>query len=155
MKCFENAIKENADAIMVSHLLVKDIDSFSLTSMSSKLIKNTLRDKYNFNKVIITDSLKMLAIKMLYGKKTAVKKAILAGNDIVMLKYKANKEMNCIEYIQKLSMKNKISTIQIDDSVKRIIELKEKYGVNDNPSPGTDIDYANGIINKINTSIES
>lgn len=152
MKCFENAIKNDADAIMVGHLLVTNIDKFSPASLSKKFIKEILREKYKFNGVVITDSFKMLAIKLLYGEKSAVKKAIKAGNDIVMLKYSIKKETQCIDYIKKLVIKDKISINDINTSVNRIIALKEKYKLNNIYCEGTNIDEANTIIDNINNS---
>ena len=42
MKCFENAIKSGADAIMVGHLLVTNIDTLHPASLSKKIIKGIL-----------------------------------------------------------------------------------------------------------------
>ena len=153
MKCFENAIKNGAEALMIGHLLVTDIDKFYPASLSKKFIKDILRDKYNFNGIIITDSFKMLAIKLLYGEKGAVKKAVKAGNDIIMLKYSIKKEIKCINYIKNLALNNKISIKDIDSSVNRIIALKEKYNLNNTYSNGTDINEANIIIKEINNSL--
>ncbi len=152
MLCFKNAINNGADAIMVGHLLATKIDKFYPASLSSKFIKNILRKQYKFNGLIITDSFKMLAIKLLYGDKKAVKRAILAGNDIVMLKYPIKKEMQCIDYIKKLILKNKIPMEEINNSVKRIITIKEKYNLSNKPSNGIDVDFANSLIDEINKS---
>ena len=150
MVCFRNAILNGADSIMVGHLLVTDIDKFYPASLSPKFIKHILRDKYKFNGVVITDSFKMLAIKLLYGEKSAVKRAIRAGNDIIMLKYTIKKEIQCINYTKKLVQKNKISMQDINESVTRIIKLKEKYALTNLPSEGTDVEAANNIIRSIN-----
>lgn len=153
MKCFENAIRNDADAIMIGHLLVTNIDKRYPASLSKKFIKEILRDKYKFNGVVITDSFKMLAIKLLYGEKSAVKKAIIAGNDIVMLKYSIKKEIQCINYINKLVMKDKISINDINNSVNRIVTLKEKYKLNNTYCDGTNIEEANTIIENINNNL--
>lgn len=153
MACFKNAILNGADSIMVGHLLATKIDKLYPASLSKKFIKNILREKYKFNGVIITDSFKMLAIKLLYGEKNAVKKAIRAGNDILMLKYTIKKEIECINYTKKLVLNNKISITDINNSVSRIITLKEKYALTNEHSNGTNINHANEIIKKINSSI--
>lgn len=150
MKCFENAIKNGADALMIGHLLVTDIDKFFPASLSKNFIENILRNKYKFNGVIITDSFKMLAIKLLYGEKRSIKKAIKAGNDIIMLKYPIKKEINYINYIKNLVLKNKINIQSINNSVIRIIALKEKYKLSNTYCNGTNINEANNIINNLN-----
>jgi len=154
MVCFKNAIINGADAIMVGHLLVTDIDFLRPASLSPKFIKEILRDTYKFNGVVITDSFKMLAIKLLYGEKSAVKKAVLAGNDIIMLKDTIKKEIKSIEYVKNLVLKNKISVETINESVARIVALKERYNLNNEPCNGTDIEYANKVISNINETYE-
>ena len=96
--------------------------------------------------------LKIEHLTKLYGDKKAVKRAILAGNDIVMLKYPIKKEMQCIDYIKKLILKNKIPMEEINNSVKRIITIKEKYNLSNEPSNGIDVDFANSLIDEINKS---
>lgn len=153
MACFKNAIINGADAIMVGHLLVTSIDKFHPASLSPKFIKEILREKYEFNGVVITDSFKMLAIKLLYGEKSAVKKAIKAGNDIIMLKDTIKKEIKSIEYVKNLVSKNKICIETINESVTRIIDLKERYNLKDAHCNGTDIEYVNNIISNINRTV--
>jgi len=46
--------------------------------------------------------------------------------------------------------KNKIAIKDINDSVTRIIKLKEKYALTNAPAQGTDIEAANNIIKNIN-----
>ena len=69
-----------------------------------------------------------------------------------MLKYPIKKEMQCIDYIKKLILKNKIPMEEINNSVKRIITIKEKYNLSNEPSNGIDVDFANGLIDEINKS---
>ena len=94
----------------------------------------------------------MLAIKLFYGDKRAVKRAIIAGNDIIMLKSSIKKEIECIDYIKKLVLNNKIPIEQINTSVKRIIDIKKKYNLNNEHSNGIDVNYANNLIEEINKS---
>ena len=155
MLCFKNAINNGADAIMVGHLLATKVDKFYPASLSPKFIKNILREEYKYNGLVITDSFKMYAIKLLYGDKKAIKRAILAGNDIIMLKYPIKKEIRCIDYIKNLVLKNIIPIEEINNSVKRIIGIKEKYKLNNEPCNGIDVNFANSLIEEINKSANS
>lgn len=145
---FEQAIKSGADAILVGHLLIKNVTWMYPASLSRKFIFKYLRKKYRYNRIVITDDLKMRAIKFLYGTDNAVVKAFKAGNDIIVFRFNHEEEKRALEKIEKLVKIGRIKESRINKSVKRIIKLKQKYNLSDN----TDIE---GIdINKINEKIE-
>lgn len=145
---FEQAIKNGADAILVGHLLIKNVTGIYPASLSRKFIARYLRKKYRYNGLIITDDLKMRAIKFIYGADLAVKKAFEAGNDIIVFRFNKNEEVRVIEKIIKLVKTKKIKESRINKSVKRIIKIKEKYNV-------SDVIEKNGVdITLINEKIE-
>ena len=146
---FEQAIKNGADVVLVGHLLIKNITGIYPASLSRKFIAKYLRMKYRYNGVIITDDLKMKAIKVLYGTKLSVRKAFEAGNDIIVFRYNSKKEVEVIEQIMSLVKKGKIKENRINKSVKRIIDLKNKYEI-------SDTEEIQGIeIEKVNKEIET
>lgn len=146
---FEQAIKNGADVVLVGHLLIKNITGIYPASLSRKFIAKYLRMKYRYNGVIITDDLKMKAIKVLYGTKLSVRKAFEAGNDIIVFRYNNKKEVEVIEQIMSLVKKGKIKENRINKSVKRIIDLKNKYEI-------SDTEEIQGIeIEKVNKEIET
>ena len=114
---FENAIKNGADAIMVGHLIIKDVDKKYPASLSKKVIQKYLVEKYNYKGLIITDDLKMLAIRLHYNMKRAIVKAIEAGNDIIMIGLSYKQVKNIIKYITKKVESGKISEERINKSV--------------------------------------
>lgn len=149
---FKKAIENGADAIMVGHLIIKKIDKKYPASLSKKVIQTYLIDKYNYNGLIITDDLKMMAIRLHYNMKKAVLKAIEAGNDIVMIGLPYNKVKKIIKYIIKKVKKGKIDIKKIDNSVKKILDIKQKYGITDNKIKGFSKDDINKKIEEINKS---
>lgn len=92
MKPFEKAIKDGADAIMVGHLIIKKLTGNLPASLSRKFIGRYLRKKFRFNGLVITDDLKMRAIKFVYGYKLAMKKAFTSGSDIVVFRFSGREE---------------------------------------------------------------
>lgn len=147
---FEEAIKSGADAILVGHLLIRNVTGIYPASLSRKFIYQYLRKKYRYNGVIITDDLKMKAIKMIYGEDIAVKKAFEAGNDIIVFRFSKEEEKRVIENITDLVKKGKIKESRINKSVKRIMKLKEKYNLSDDIEPeGIDIEKINNRIQQI------
>lgn len=147
---FEQAIKNGADAILVGHLLIRNVTGIYPASLSRKFISRYLRKKYKYNGLIITDDLKMRAIKFLYGADLAVKKAFQAGNDIIVFRFNHDEEKRVIEKIIKLTKKRKIRESRINKSVQRIIKIKEKYNiVDDMPTENIEIEQINKQIKKI------
>lgn len=153
MKPFEAAIKNGADAIMVGHLIIKDVDKKYPASLSKKVIQKYLIEKYNYNGLIITDDMKMMAIRLHYNMKKAVKRAILAGNDIVMMGLSYKKVDKIIKYIISQIKKGKISEERINKSVEKILRIKEKYNITDEKASGFDINKINEQIEKLNNSL--
>ena len=80
IKPFEAGIKAGAEAVLVSHNVVSNIDKDNPASLSPK-IHNLLRDDLDFTGIIITDDLAMSAVSSIDD---ATVKAIIAGNDLII-----------------------------------------------------------------------
>lgn len=150
---FKNAIESGADAIMVGHMIVKDIDRKYPASLSKEVIQKYLIKKYKYNGLIITDDLKMLAIRLRYRNSNAVKLAINAGNDMIIVGYKYNEIIDVINRICKFVKEGKIEEKQINKSVEKITKIKQKYNVNDELVEGINIEQINKEIKELNNEV--
>jgi len=150
---FENAIKEGAEAIMIGHLIIEDVDKKYPASLSKEVIQKYLIEKYNFKGLIITDDLKMMAIRLHYNMKKAVVKAIEAGNDIIMIGMSYKKLKKIINYVVKEVKDGKIDIEKINKSVEKIIKMKEKYNIVDNEVKGFNVKEMNERIKKLNEKL--
>lgn len=147
---FEQAIKNGADAILVGHLFIKNVTGIYPASLSKKFIVKYLRKKYRYDGLIITDDLKMRAIKFVYGSDLAVKKAFEAGNDVIVFRFHKEEEKQVIEKIVHLVEEGKIKESRINRSVSRIIKMKQKYEISDEEEiKGINIDEINQEIREI------
>lgn len=147
---FEKAMKEGADAVLVGHLLIKNITGIYPASLSRKFIVKYLKRKYRYKGLIITDDLKMRAIKFIYGTNLAVKKAFEAGNDIIVFRFNQEEEKRVIEKLISQVEEGKLKESRINRSVKKIIEMKQKYEILDEVEiRGIDINEMNNEIKKI------
>jgi len=149
MKPFEIAIQEGAEAIMVGHLLVKGINNYLPASLSRKVILKYLRKKLKFKGLIITDDLKMKAVYFMYGANLALKKAFEAGNDIILTGVKESETIAAMQNIKKMVEKNVIKEARINRSVKRIVSMKEKYGISNESIDKINDEKINDINNMI------
>lgn len=77
---FEAGIKAGAEAVLVSHNIVENIDPDNPASLSPA-VHNLLRDDLDFTGVVITDDIAMSALNSIDDPTL---KAILAGNDLII-----------------------------------------------------------------------
>ena len=149
---FKKAINDGADCIMVGHLIVKNIDKIFPVSLSKKIINQYLRQKLEYDGVVMTDDIKMQAVSFFYGVKFAIKRALLVGHDIIMMRLGYKKEKKLINHI--IKNEKLINNIGLDRKVERILNLKEKYNINNNPSNGCDVNSINERIIELNNTVE-
>ena len=131
LKPFDKAVEEKIDAILVSHLVIKNETGKLPASLSKRFITKYIRKKYHFNGLVITDDIRMKAIRFYFmGKFNPIKIAFDAGNDMIMLKYLGNEE----KWLKNIKdeIKTGITLGRLNRKVNRILKEKEKYKVNTN-----------------------
>ena len=143
---FAEAIKNNADAVMIAHILLPKIDSENPSSLSKIIITDILRKDLNFNGVIITDDMTMGAIMKNYNIGEAAVKSVKAGTDIVLVCHGFDNEVAVIDALKNAVLKGDISKQSIDQSVYRILSLKKKYKLKDEIVNSVDVDDINNKI---------
>ena len=145
LKPFKSVIDSGVDLIMTAHIELPKIEDSTVISkkdgrriflpatLSKKVLTGLLRNNMNFKGVIVTDAMNMKAISENFGEEEAVKLAIKAGADMVCrpTKLRSKKDFYKLDAIYK-SLKcaldnNEISEKQINESVSRLLKLKEKY----------------------------
>ena len=146
---FEEAIKNGVDGILVGHLEIRRLADKKPCSLSRKFITKYLRRKYNYKGLVISDDLKMKAIKYRYGTVNTLAKAFEAGNDISIIRFDEKREEKAILKVTELARKNILNNYRINESVKRILKVKAKYHINDITDYKIDVN-----IEKINKEIE-
>lgn len=146
---FSYAIEQGAEVVMVSHLLLPEIDADFPASMSSVLIDDVLRRQMGFDGVIVTDDMTMGTIETNFGIGEAVVQSILAGSDIVLICHEYNKEIAAIEALKNAVHTGILTEERIDDSVYRILQLKARYQLADLPITSIDVNAINNEISQV------
>lgn len=146
---FKSAINNGADVVMVSHILLSKLDNQYPASLSSKIITDLLRNQLNFMGVIITDDMTMGAISKNYGIGDAAVKSLLAGSDIILVCHEYDNVNKVLDSIKLAVKNNVISEQRINQSLYRILSLKEKYKLNNNPINNLNINDVNTYIKNI------
>jgi beta-N-acetylhexosaminidase len=143
---FIEAIENNTDGIMIAHILLPKIDSKYPASMSKIIITDVLRKQLNFNGLVITDDMTMGAIVKNYKIGDAAVQSIIAGSDIILVAHDYNKAAEAVTAITNAVNNGSISVERINESLFRILALKQKYGLEDKPVDSVDVDSINSKI---------
>ena len=151
---FKNAIKENVPSIMVSHILLPEIDDINPASMSKTIITDILRKDLKFDGLIVTDDMTMVAITNNFDISEACIKSINAGADLLLICHGYETEVEVINNIKDAVDKGIISIDRINESVYRILSLKYSYKINNEKIETIDVDIINSkieyILNRLN-----
>lgn len=151
---FKNAIKENVPSIMVSHILLTEIDDINPASMSKTIITDILRKDLKFDGLIVTDDMTMVAITNDFDISEACIKSINAGADLLLICHGYETEVDVINNIKDAVDKGIISIDRINESVYRILSLKYSYKINNEKIENIDVDIINSkiedILNRLN-----
>ncbi|MEQ2129008.1 beta-N-acetylhexosaminidase [Caldanaerobacter subterraneus KAk] len=136
---FKKAVENGVDAIMTAHILFPALeDSKVPATLSYNVLTRILREEFKFDGLIITDCMEMNAIAKYFGTQKAASMAIKAGADIVLVSHTKDLQIKAFENIKEAVERGDISVERIDESVRRILKMKEKYGLFDNPYPEKD-----------------
>lgn len=146
---FDMAIKNGADAVMVAHILLTKIDPANPASMSKAIITDILRNQLKFNGVVITDDMTMGAIIKNYEISSAAVKSVNAGSDIILISRGYDDEVKVIDALKKAVENNTIPESRIDESVYRILKLKDKYNLKDTAISSIDVKKINSDISAV------
>ena len=151
---FKKAIEEKVPAIMVSHILMPQIDSDNSASMSKTIITDILRKDLKFDGLIVTDDMTMGAVTNELDITTACINSINSGADLLLVCHGYHNEINVINAIKDAVNNGIISIDTINRSVYRILSLKENYKITDEKIKEVDINTINtkfeDILNRIN-----
>ena len=122
---FEEGIKRKVPSILVSHNIIKCIDSEYPATLSKMIVTGELRNKLNFSGIIITDDLSMGAVSSYVDDNSAAILAINAGNDLIITSDFVNMYNSVITAVKS----GKIKMETIDTAVRRILAWKSFYNM--------------------------
>ncbi|MBQ8219310.1 MAG: beta-hexosaminidase [Bacilli bacterium] len=118
---FEEGINNGAEAVLISHNIVKSIDPDNPASLS-KDVHNLLRGGLGFSGIAITDDLSMEALVNIENVNT---KAILSGNNLII----STDYVDSFNEIKNSVMNGVISEELIDRTVTRVLAWKYYKGL--------------------------
>lgn len=143
---FQSAIDDGADMIMTAHIQYPQIEKETYTStsteekiylpatMSRTILTDILRGDMGFEGVIVSDALDMGAIQDNFADEDVLRLTINAGVDLLIMPcvydtVNFQRVMDMADTAVRLVREGEIDEARIDASVRRILTLKQKYGL--------------------------
>ncbi|MGI6542757.1 MAG: beta-N-acetylhexosaminidase [Limnochordia bacterium] len=135
---FREVIAAGTDAIMTAHVTFPAIEPTAglPATLSDKVLTNLLRQELGFSGLVITDAMEMKAIVNNFGVGEAAVKAVQAGADIVLVGWPDDWRMavQVFEALTQAARQGMISPERIDTSLRRILEVKQRFQLWDEAS---------------------
>lgn len=130
---FQACIDAGVDSIMVGHSTFKAVDdtvvngNFLPCTLSHKVITGLIKEKMGFEGVVFTDDTDMKGLTAIYPYKKLYVELLRAGIDMVL----GPVTLDYIDIVEEAVLKGDLPESRIDDACRRVLNLKEKYGIFD------------------------
>jgi len=144
---FAAGIEAGADMVMTAHIQYPQIESATYPSVSTgeevyvpatlsrAILTDLLRGEMGFEGVVVSDALEMAAIREHFAPLDVVRMAIEAGVDLFLMPVTVTDAESLaaleqwIDDVAALAESGEIDMSRIDESVLRILRMKEAYGL--------------------------
>lgn len=129
LKPFRACIENGADTVMSAHVYFPAIENKAgvPATLSKKVMTGLLRERLNFDGVVITDCMEMKAIANRFGTDRGAVEALKAGVDLILVSHTYKSQMKTIDTVMKAIESGEIDEETLAAASKRISKLKETY----------------------------
>ncbi|MEV5602849.1 glycoside hydrolase family 3 N-terminal domain-containing protein [Streptomyces sp. NPDC052299] len=128
---FRAAIAAGIDSIMTAHIVVPALDpAEDPATLSKPILTGILREELGYDGVVVTDSLGMQGVRTKYGDERVPVLAVQAGVDQLLNPPSLDVSWNALLAAVK---SGEVSEARLDESILRILRLKTKLGLFDQP----------------------
>ncbi len=130
---FKKAFKSQLDLLMTAHITFPKVDPEWPVTLSEIFLKKILKEQMKYEGLIITDDLDMKALAAHYDRAQIPVRALQAGADLVLYCNEPESPPRAIEGIEKALADGKLKKADLENTYKRIIEMKKKNIPNPDP----------------------
>ncbi len=124
---FEAAMRAGIGAIMTFHGFLPALDSSGVpATLSPKVMTSLLRDELKFDGLLVSDAMDMAGVVDRFGAAEAAKRAIAAGNDILLM---PRDIAGTIDAVIAGVAEGRYEEARVDRSVRRVLALKHRFGL--------------------------
>ncbi len=123
---FAASIGAGAAGMMTAHIaLPAAFGDSTPATLSARMMRGLLRDTLRFRGLTVTDAMTMEGIAKGYGVEESSIRAVEAGDDVLLMPPDVTRAINAVVGAVK---SGRLSKARIDESVRRILELKLRTG---------------------------
>jgi beta-glucosidase len=125
---FQVAVAENVSTMMLNSVEFNGMP----VHIDKTLVTDLLKNSWNFNGFVVSDYQSLLQLTLKYNIPTyreAIRLAILAGLDMYMVPL----DFSFVDILHELVMNNEVPEELITNSARRILNVKQKLGLFENP----------------------
>jgi len=127
LKPFEAAIARGVDSIMTAHIAVPALEPSGMpATVSPKVLTALLRDELRFKGLIVTDSMAMQGLAMLFDSGEGSVRSIVAGADVLLMPPDPDKAIRAVVGAVE---DGRISRQRLEQSVARVLAAKLALGL--------------------------
>jgi len=124
---FRAAIQAGVGAIMTYHGILPALDSSGVpATLSPRVLTGLLRDSLAYGGVLITDAMDMIGVLRQFGGPEAARRAVSAGADVLLM---PSDVPGTIDAVVAGVREGRYSESRIDASVRRLLEMKRRFGL--------------------------
>ncbi len=127
---FKQLIKDSLKSAMVAHIHIPAYDDTpnKATTLSRYVVTDLLKNKLQFKGLVFTDALNMKGVSKFYKPGEVDLLALKAGNDVLLFSENVPK---AIEKIQQALAEGALDSLQVENSIKKMLAAKYFVGLND------------------------
>ena len=129
---FRAAIAAGVPAIMSAHIVVPALDATPdlPVTLSHAVMTDLLRKTLGFQGLVVTDDLEMGALKSV-GEAMAGLRALRAGADYLLFRFDESAQLEGHRLIVEAVRSGTLTTARLEESVRRVVDAKRRYGILD------------------------
>ena len=128
LKPFRAAIRAGVEAVMTAHVVYPALDPKNPATLSPAII-GMLRHELGFRGLVVTDSMRMLAIADRYSPGEAAVQAVLAGADLILALGPTEVQREAIECVRAAAASGRIPSSRIAEAAERVLAAKRRLGL--------------------------
>jgi len=127
LRPFRKAIEAGVATVMVSHLLVREIDDALPATLSRKIVTGLLREELGYSGVVVTDALEMKALAKHWTPAQISVLATKAGCDLLALCSGHDAQVEAMESLIRALEAGEIPFKEAEAADSRVRALKERF----------------------------
>ncbi|HWH80177.1 MAG TPA: beta-N-acetylhexosaminidase [Candidatus Binatus sp.] len=137
---FAHACHNAIESLMTAHVIYPGLDPNLPATLSEPIVTGLLRHQLGYDGVVFSDDMEMKAISENYGVEEAAALALRAGVDVLLFCHESERAIEAFEFLCNEAERDPALRAHIENSYRRIAELKQQYLINFTGAKETEIE---------------